>query len=188
MSKATKKTKPRGHNGHSSPNQDKMSNPCKKSKTDIKNSNEPQSMETSPAIASGEGSLDLVHNLITVEMDQLPAEVSVYSRLDFIKSQRNNRYSPLNAPPFVVHIESLNSDENLGNIHPMKGKYLAKNFSFISNVRKIGKVIIAISFKYRHEVNSFVENDSSLLDNWTGYIPNYKVYRTGIVRGGGYRP
>jgi len=68
------------------------------------------------------------------------------------------------------------------------GKYLAKNFSFISNVRKIDKAIIAVNFKYRHEANSFVENDSSLPDNWIGYTPNYKVYRTGIVRGGGYRP
>jgi len=78
-------------------------------------------METSPAIVSGEGSLDLVHSLITVEMDQPPAEVSVYSRLNFIKNQRNNRYSPLNAPPFVIHIESLHSDENLGNIPPHEG-------------------------------------------------------------------
>jgi len=81
----------------------------------------------------------------------------------------------------VVHFESRNNNENLGNIHPIKmGKHLTKNFSFIS---KIGKTIIVVNFKYRHEANSFVDNDSNLPDNWIGYIPNYKVYRTGVVRG-----
>jgi len=83
----------------------------------------------------------------------------------------------------VVHIEFKNNNENLGNIHPMKvGKYLAKNFSFISNIRKIGKGIIAVNFKYRYEANSFIDNENNLPDNWIGYIPNYKIYKTGVVK------
>jgi len=38
-------------------------------------------------------------------------------------------------------------------------------------------------FKYRHEANLFVDRVNLLLENWIGYIPNFKLYRTGIVRG-----
>jgi len=70
-------------------------------------------------------------------------------------NQRNNHYSPLS--PFLVHIKSKNNSENLGNIHSMKmSKILANNFSFISNIRKIGKGIITVNFKYRHEANLLI--------------------------------
>jgi len=43
--------------------------------------------------------------------------------------------------------------------------------------------IISVNFKYRHEDNSFVENDKFLPDNWISYIPNFKIFRTGFVKG-----
>jgi len=46
------------------------------------------------------------------------------------------------------------------------GKILAKKFSFVSNIRKIGKGIIAVNFKYRHEANLFIDNESILSNNW----------------------
>jgi len=63
------------------------------------------------------------------------------------------------------------------------GKMLAKSFSFITDIRRIGKNIISINFKYRHEANTFVESDNFLPDNLIFYIPNFKIYGTGIVNG-----
>jgi len=63
------------------------------------------------------------------------------------------------------------------------GKMLANRFSFISNIKCIGRNIISVNFKYRHEANSFIEFGSLLPDNLISYIPNFKIYRTGIVRG-----
>jgi len=62
-------------------------------------------------------------------------------------------------------------------------KLLTGRFSSLSDIRRVGRDIISVKFKYRHEVNSFVDDVTSLLENWIGYIPNFKLYRTGIVRG-----
>jgi len=87
-------------------------------------------------------------------------------------------------PDQKSHVESKENTGNIGNLHPMKlGKMLAGSFSFISDIRRIGKNIISINFKYRHEANSFVENGGFLPDNLISYIPNFKIYRTGIVKG-----
>jgi len=92
-----------------------------------------------------------------------------------------NRYTTSNLPPFVVHIESKSESNNLGNLHLMKlGKLLEDRFSSLSDIKRIGRGIISVRFKYRHEVNSFVDGANLLLKNW---FPNFKLYRTGIVRG-----
>jgi len=84
----------------------------------------------------------------------------------------------------VVHIESRSESDNLGNLHLMKlDKMLADKFSSLSDIWKIGRGIISVKFKYRYEANAFVEKDNIFPENWIGYIPNFKLYRTGIVRG-----
>jgi len=45
------------------------------------------------------------------------SNVESRGRLDYINSQRNNKYSSSNDLPYLVHLESL--DGNLGNLHPM---------------------------------------------------------------------
>jgi len=93
------------------------------------------------------------------------------------------RYSASNLPPFIVHIESKSDSENLGNLHPMKlGKLLAGRFLSLSDIRRIRRGISSVMFKYRHEANSFVDGVSLLPENWIYYIPNFKLYRTKIVR------
>jgi len=178
-----KKSRTKDRNGQGfSPSQDKINNPLKKTRTEDTRTTEPQDMEMSQMNPIAGCSMDQVQSQIVIESENssLP-ELNSYSRVEFIKNQRKNRYSSLNLPPYIVHIKSKNNDENLENIHPMKvGKILAKNFSFISNVRKIGKGIIAVNFKYRHEANSFIDNEGILPENWIGYIPNYKIYRTGV--------
>jgi len=104
------------------------------------------------------------------------------SRLDFIKSQKKNRYTSSNYPPFLVHVDSM--DGNIGNVHPMRlGKALADHFSSIRNIRKLGKNIVAINFKFSFDANQFVQSNDLLPENWIAYIPNYKIIRTGIARG-----
>jgi len=99
--------------------------------------------------------------------------------LGFINSQKNNRYSPSNCPPFLVHIESVD-----GNIRPMRlGKLLAEHFPAINNIRRLGRNIIAVNFKFSFDANNFVQSDNLLPENWIPYIPNYKIIRTGVVRG-----
>jgi len=67
---------------------------------------------------STEVPLDQTVNQIMIESKSSLLMLNSYSRLKFIENQRKNRYSPLNLPPFVVHIESKNTSENLGNVHP----------------------------------------------------------------------
>jgi len=134
-------------------------------------------------ISSDGNSLHFVQNQVTIEAEGSHPGINQFSRLEFISSQIN-RYSASNLPPYVVHIESKESMDNIGNLHPMKlGKLLTNSFSFISDIRRIGKNIISVNFKYRQEANSFVDSDNYLPDNLISYIPNYKIYRTGVVKG-----
>jgi len=54
----------------------------------------------------GTGNLNVenVANQVIVEITTLPSfsNVEPYNRLDFVKSQKNNRYSSLNCPPYLV--------------------------------------------------------------------------------------
>jgi len=56
-------------------------------------------------------------------------------------------------------------------------------FFSVSGIRRLGRSIISINFKYRYEANWFVENENLLPDGWIGYIPIYKILRMGIVKG-----
>jgi len=129
-------------------------------------------------------SADNVVSHITIESASSPIDGSSGAdrRLNFINSQRNNRYSASNSKPFLVHIES--ADSNIGNVHPMRlGKVLADHFPTINNIRRLGKNIIAINFKFHFDANNFVQSIDLLPDNWIPYIPNYKIMRSGVVRG-----
>jgi len=104
------------------------------------------------------------------------------NRLVFINSQRQNRYSSSNHPPYLVHIETI--DGSIGNIHPMRlGKALSVHFPAILNIKRLGKNIISVNFKFSFDANNLVQSTDILPENWLAYIPNYKIIRTGIVRG-----
>jgi len=63
------------------------------------------------------------------------------------------------------------------------GKALADHFLTIQSIRKLGKNIIAVNFKFSFDANQFAQSNDILPDNWLTYISNYKIIRTGIVRG-----
>jgi len=137
--------------------------------------------------ASGNLNVENIANQIVVETIMLPSlsNVESYNRLDFVKSQKNNRYSPLNYSysysPYLVHVEYL--DRNIGNFHLMSlRKVLAEFFPTINNIKRRGKNLIVLNFKFSFDANQFVQSNI-LSSNWIAYIPNYKIFRTGIVRG-----
>jgi|GEM_PF-3730276 len=53
----------------------------------------------------------------------------------------------------------------------------------IRSIRKLGRNIIAVNFKYSFDANQFAQSNELLPSNWLTYIPNYKIIRTGVVRG-----
>jgi len=63
------------------------------------------------------------------------------------------------------------------------GKALADSFPAIINIKRRGKNLIVINFKFSFDANKFVQS-MSLPDSWITYwIPNYKIVRSDIVRG-----
>jgi len=127
--------------------------------------------------------IDNVVNQITIEPEsQSTSSVTgTNNRLTFINSQKSNKYIASNCPPYLVHVESL--EGNLGNLHPMSlGKALADSFPAIINIKRRGKNLIVINFKFSFDANNFVLANN-LPSGWIAYIPNYKIVRTGIVKG-----
>jgi len=58
-----------------------------------------------------------------------------YNRLEYINSQKNNRYSSSNCPPYLMHVES--TDGNIGNFHPISlDKALAELFPSITILKE----------------------------------------------------
>jgi len=87
-----------------------------------------------------------VINQVTIdpEIDSASVAYELKNRLDFIKSQKLNKYSSSNCPPYLVHVESL--EGNIGNFHPMSlGKALADSFPAIINIKRRGKNLIVLT-------------------------------------------
>jgi len=86
----------------------------------------------------------------------------------------------MNYLPFLVHVELGNID----NLHPMSlGKTLPDQFSSITNIKRLDKNLIVINFKFSFNTNQFVQSSNLLPNNWLTYIPNYKIFRSNIVKG-----
>ncbi|XP_036146451.1 uncharacterized protein LOC118646829 [Monomorium pharaonis] len=116
------------------------------------------------------------------------------ARIKYIKNQQNNRYSVENGSSYLVFIESLSEDseENIGNLHPntigqklykrkmeSKYKYIYDN---ILNFSRKGKKLISIEFRTMKEANKFLDHKELIPENWFAYIPNFKIFRTGIIK------
>jgi len=60
-------------------------------------------------------------------------------------------------------------------------KVLTEIFPAIINIKRRGRNLIIINFKFSFDANQFVQSNI-LPNNWIAYIPNYKIFRAGIVR------
>jgi len=134
-------------------------------------------------IPPSEVGMDNVVSQITIEPEiySTPPVIETNNRLDFINSQKFNKYIVSNCPPYLVHVESL--EGNIGNLQLMSlGKALADSFPAIINIKRRGKNLIVINFKFSFNANNFVQLNN-LPTGWVAYISNYKIVRSGVVRG-----
>lgn len=111
-----------------------------------------------------------------------------------INSQLDNRYSNLSTIPYITFVEintqdSITSQQDrkyIGNLHPLSiSKRLCTQFNNmkINNIKRIGRSVLSLTFDSYQQANSFVSSRSSPLPKgWISYIPNYKIFRTGIIR------
>jgi len=63
------------------------------------------------------------------------------------------------------------------------GKILADRFPTIINIKRSGRNLIVINFKFSFDANQFIQSSNTLPGNWLTYIPSYKIHRVGMVRG-----
>jgi len=169
--------------GRSPPKSNLTGNSPKRSKREAIGRELKESRAQEEAMLPSEVVMEDVINQVTIEleMDSAPLVNEPNNRLDLIKSQKSNKYSSSNCPPYLVHVESF--EGNISNFHPMSlGKVLADSFPAIINIKRRGKNLIVINFKFSFNANEFVLS-KNLPDNWITYIPNYKIVSSTIVRG-----
>ncbi|XP_036146975.1 uncharacterized protein LOC118647013 [Monomorium pharaonis] len=107
------------------------------------------------------------------------------TRSQFVNSQRGNKYSSNSLPPFVVHMEGIpdTPESNLGNLHPMSlGRSLCSKFNHVKEIKRLGRNIIKIIFTSYIEANKLVDTSPGLFKDSIAYIPNFCIYRVGVVR------
>jgi len=128
--------------------------------------------------------VDFIVNQITIRTNT-PSSASnaeKRSKLEYVESQKNNRYSSSKCSPYLVHIKSLDDNRKLTSYEKTLEKTLADIFPAISNIKRRGRNLIIINFKFSFDANQFIQSNI-LPKNWIAYIPNYKIFRSGIVRG-----
>jgi len=84
--------------------------------------------------------IDNVAHQITIKTTNLMSSLDMKSQniVDYINSQKNNRYSSINCSPFLVHVKSL--DVNIGNLHFMNlDKTLTDQFLSIIDIKRLRK-------------------------------------------------
>lgn len=115
------------------------------------------------------------------------------NRTSFIDAQLDNRYSINSLPPFVTFVEINNSDSNppqqdrkfIGNLHPLYiSKRLCTQFNHlkINCIKRVGRNLISVTFDTFQQANIFVSARSALPKDWISYIPNFKLFRSGVIR------
>jgi len=129
-----------------------------------------------------------VQSEVTVDTEpSMEIEPIMSKREKFINSQLSNKYSRFNTAPFSVLVESLSTDNdaysNIGNLHFMKiGKMLNGKFKSITSIKRRGRSCININFSSYAEANKLTESKNLFHHNCKIYIPNFKIYRTGVIR------
>ncbi|XP_067209397.1 uncharacterized protein [Linepithema humile] len=93
-----------------------------------------------------------------------------------------NRYAHTNQGPFYVYIQSSSSP--LSPIHPLYiGRSLTKwGKNEFTEVKKLGFSKISIKLKIKKAANLLVLQQPFKDRNMTCFIPNYRVFRQGIIR------
>lgn len=75
---------------------------------------------------------------------------------------------------------------NIGDMHPMDfSNHICSVFrdKNIIKFKRTGRKLVSIAFKTYEAANHFVNDRAGLPKGWVSYIPNYKIFRTAVVRG-----
>jgi len=96
---------------------EKVSNSLKRSRIELKTSSLSNSGKNSNDLEREGLCINDVANQVVIETLTLIPSLSEksHNRLEFINSQKINRYSSSNCPSYLIHTESI--DSNIGNLH-----------------------------------------------------------------------
>lgn len=105
--------------------------------------------------------------------------------IDYIKMATNNRYRSADKGPFVVNVDG--NKGNLGKVHRMSfGKWLFNSASAFKNditdISIAGQNRIKIITKNARAANELLSLDMFKQREMTAYIPNFRVYSSGVIR------
>lgn len=192
-----KKNNSNRRNGSNSPQSE--TDPCKKCRKEDQPTNMNIPGDAQPEISHSEVIRTIVdspeesNRSSTQEYYTPPQEKAKNARDELVKSQLGNRYSASSALPFIVFIERAVQDPEppqthrkfIGNLHLLAiSKRLCNQFKNlkITEIRRVGKSLISINFDTFQQANTFIASRASLTEGWTSYIPNFKLYRTGVIR------
>ncbi|XP_066600124.1 probable serine/threonine-protein kinase DDB_G0283337 [Prorops nasuta] len=100
------------------------------------------------------------------------------------KEQRINKYESIHTGPFIIHIISINLQENIGNLHLMKvSKIIKEFFSDNFSISRVNFNTIRLKLENQNTANSLI-NLQYKIDHkgWLMYIPDFAIAKIGMIR------
>jgi len=94
-----------------------------------------------------------------------------------------NKYARSNQGLFYVYIQSTATLPSP--IHPLSiGRSLVKLYNNeIKEIKKLGFSKVSIKFKFKEAANQLITLQPLKEQNCICYIPNYRIYRQGVIKG-----
>jgi len=96
----------------------------------------------------------------------------------------NLKYSDKILPPYVVVAQFINSDKNIGALHPMQigKKLMQNNVKGITEIKRKGKNRLNLIFNSAECANNFLDNEILQKEGYNLFIPRHLVSCQGVVR------
>lgn len=101
-----------------------------------------------------------------------------------INRQLHNRYTENSAKPYTVTLQNPSDTDNLGFMNPIafSTKLMHAGIEF-SHSTKVDKKKIELQFDSFEKANKALELRDKIPDGWYAYIPDYKAYSIGVIKG-----
>lgn len=124
-----------------------------------------------------------VDHLKKPNLDQGSTEAGKFThKKNLLDELSNNRYSHTNQGPFYLYVQSISHPPSP--IHPLTvGKILNKMYKKdILEIKKLGFSKISVKFNNKLTPNSIALQQPLKDKNMLCYIPNFRIFRQGIIR------
>lgn len=119
------------------------------------------------------------------EIDQSHIRTNVAPKSNHESLNHINLYNDHHSGPYMVFVESISDNHNLGSLHPMSlGRLFYENK--IPNIKQIlrkGRNRVQINFTSNKAANNFLLNPLLTEKHLKAYIPSSCVNRVGVIRG-----